>query len=251
MTRQALLALAIALVVGGLAAFGVAQQMDRPLPARSVEQRPTLALLTSLPLVFGESFGLESGGSAALTRLEQRYNALPIGVADAKSLEGQRMLLMAHPRAQPAEALVELDEWVRRGGRLLLLADPRLDWHSNRPLGDRLRPPPAFADTGLLAHWGLTLDGPVQRGPELRDLGAYDVMTSSPGELRGAGQCEISAKGLIARCLIGRGAATVIADADFLDVEGKGTPDGDRDRNLDLMIDELARLENSRDFTSP
>ncbi len=251
MTRRALLALAIALVVGGLAAFGVADRIDRPLPTRSAEQRPTLALLTSLPLVFGESFGLESGGSAALARLEQRYKVLPIGVADAGSLEGRQMLLMAHPRAQPAEALVELDQWVRRGGRVLLLADPRLDWHSERPLGDRLRPPPAFADTGLLAHWGLKLSGPGRPGPEKRGVGTYDVLASSPGELRGTGQCEVSAKGLIARCLIGRGAATVIADADFLNVEGEGAPSGDQTRNLDMMIDELARLENPRDFTSP
>ncbi len=134
----------------------------RPRPAA---ERPTLALLTSLPLVFGESFGLEGGGSPALTRLEQRYNVVPIGVADAASLEGQELLLMAHPRAQPAEALVELDRWVRGGGQLLLLADPKLDWPSERPLGDRLRPPPAFADTGLLGHWGLTLSGPEPDGP--------------------------------------------------------------------------------------
>ena len=72
---------------------------------------------------------------------------------------------MAQPQAQPAEALVELDAWVRRGGRVLLLADPALEWPSERPLGDLLRPPAAFADTGLLGHWGLTLTPPEARGP--------------------------------------------------------------------------------------
>lgn len=251
MTRWSVPALAIALAAAGLAALGVSQRIDRSLPARPAAARPTLALLTSLPLVFGESFGLESGGSAALTRLEQRYNVLPIGVADAASLEGQSLLLMAHARAQPAEALVELDRWVRGGGRVLLLADPRLDWHSERPLGDRLRPPPAFADTGLLAHWGLKLSGPAQPGPEARDVGKYDVLTLSPGRLRGATQCEISAKGLIARCPIGQGAATVVADADFLNVEEGVARDSDAGRNLELVIDELAKLEGPRDFTSP
>jgi hypothetical protein len=185
-----------------------------------------LALLTSLPLMFGESFGLEGGGSPALTRLEQRYNVRPIAVADAASLRGQELLFMAHPRAQPAEVLVDLDQWVRDGGRLLLLADPRLDWPSERPLGDLLRPPPAFADTGLLAHWGLKLIAP-QPGSDLTE-----------GRLVGSGACEIADGGIVARCRIGRGKATIIADADFLNA-GESDADG-----LDPMITELDRLES-------
>ena len=34
---------------------------------------------------------------------------------------------MAQPLAQTAENLVTLDTWVRRGGRVLLLADPLLE----------------------------------------------------------------------------------------------------------------------------
>ena len=81
------------------------------------------------------------------------------------------MLLAAQPRALPAEELVALDAWVRRGGRLLLLADPMLEWPSERPLGDRLRPPALFADTGLLQHWGLRLDAPDERGPRQSGAG--------------------------------------------------------------------------------
>jgi hypothetical protein len=196
-----------------------------------------LALLTSLPLVFGESFGLEDGGSAALARLEQRYNVQPIGVADAAGLSGQRLLLMAHPRAQPAEALVELDQWVRQGGRVLLLADPRLDWPSELPLGDRLRPQPAFADTGLLAHWGLELGGPDPADQVQAGNGRFDVKTSSPGRLESR-QCKLSGDGFVARCRVGKGRATIIADADFLNVEDEGS------ENLNLLLDELARLES-------
>jgi hypothetical protein len=211
-----------AFAIAGATAIGVSMKREELPAARPQTQRPTLALLTSLPLVFGESFGLESGGSAALTRLEQRYNVLPIGVADAASLEGQKLLLMAHPRAQPAEALVELDQWVRGGGRVLLLADPKLDWRSERPPGDKLRAPPAFADTGLLGHWGLRLIG---------------LDASSAGRLESQGGCIVAADGLIARCPIGRGQATVIADADFLNAEQPAATD------LDMMIVELDRLE--------
>ena len=209
--------------LAALAAWAIAGPDRRG--ARDPDERPALALLTSLPLVFGEGFGLESGGSPALTRLEQRYRVQPIGVADLASLEGQQLLLMAHPRAQPADVLVELDGWVRAGGHVLLLADPRLDWLSERPMGDRLRPPPAFADTGLLRHWGLTLEGPAT-GDSL-----------SVGRLIGSGTCKID-DDTLARCAIDRGRVTVIADADFLNVDDASA------EGLDSLIDELARLES-------
>lgn len=236
MNRRTLGAISGLLALAAVAAWGVAGPRE-DLGMRAPAERPALALLTSLPLVFGESFGLEGGGSATLTRLEERYNVLPIGVADAASMKGQRLLLMAHPRAQPAEALVELDRWVRRGGRLLLLADPRLDWPSELPLGDRLRPQPAFADTGLLHHWGLELSGPEPQGPATAGNGRIDVKTSSPGRLKSQ-NCDLQGNGFVARCQIGKGQVTVIADADFLNIENE-----DRE-NLKLLLGELARLES-------
>lgn len=228
---------AAALLAAGLvAAAGLALVADQP-SAPAPPGRPTLLLLTSLPLVFGEQFGLEGGGSPALDALESRFTVTPVAVADAASLAGGRLLLMAHPLAQPAEALVELDRWVRRGGRLMLLADPMLEWPSERPLGDPLRPPPAFADTGLLAHWGLRLDLPDERGPRLRRLGGSKILTASPGFL--AGSCRISSDRLVARCRIGKGAATIVADADFLNVDDL---EGPADGNLDAMLAELAAL---------
>ena len=223
--RKWWLGAAALLAAGGAVGLAVADRQEPP-KARPAAERPTLALLTSLPLMFGESFGLESGGSAALARLEQRYAVVPIAVADAASLKGQELLLMAHPRAQPAEVLVELDQWVRDGGRVLLLADPLLSWESKRPLGDPLRPPPAFADTGLLGHWGVGL-APGNERP-------LPVETPSPGTLTSE-RCQMISDGFIARCSIGKGRATIIADADFL---GAG-PSG-----LDLLATELESLES-------
>jgi hypothetical protein len=189
--------------------------------------------------VFGESFGLEGHGSPALAALETRYAVRPIAVADAGTLAQGKLLLMAHPLAQPAESLVELDAWVRRGGRLLLLADPALDWDSALPLGDQGRPPSAFADTGLLQHWGLRLDAPDARGPMMRRLGDHEVLTASSGTL--VGNCAITEGRLVARCRIGRGQATVVADADFLNVADL---DGPTEHNLTALLAELAALES-------
>ena len=223
---------------GLIAAAGLAYVAEREqAPPAAASAKPKLMLLTTLPLVFGERFGLEGGGSPALKALETRYTVNPVGVADAATLKQGQLLLMAHPLAQPAEALVALDRWVRGGGRLLLLADPLLEWPSERPLGDTLRPPPVFADTGLLRHWGLRLDAPDERGPMSRRLGGYEVLTNSPGAL--VGRCPVSRDRLVARCRIGKGEATIVADADFLNVEDL---DGPTDRNLHALLAELSAL---------
>lgn len=225
MNKRMLAMLAGLTGLAALAAWAVTGTTDR-LGPRPEAERPALALVTSLPLIFSEDFRIEGGGSPALTRLEQRYKIMPIGVADQQSLKGLHLLLMAHARAQPADVLVELDQWVRGGGKLLMLADPKLDWPSERPLGDRLRPQPAFADTGLLAHWGLKLDGPeAENGP-------------STGHLASSGTCIVVGGGMIARCPIGSGWVTVIADADFMNVD-----DSEAD-SLSVLIGELGRLES-------
>jgi len=233
-------ALALGLSVAGVALFG-REAAPPAVEPRAAEQRPMLLLLTSLPLVFPEAFTLEGGGSPALSALETRYRVVSVNTADAASLKRGRLLLMAHPLAQPAEVLVELDAWVREGGRVLLLADPMLEWPSERPLGDLSRPPPAFADTGLLKHWGLRLDAPDEPGPRQLEMAGRQVLTASPGAL--SGSCAIGKSALVARCRIGKGAATIVADADFLNVAGPGALDGPTQHNLDALLAELARLE--------
>ena len=235
MTRArigALIVLAAALIAAAAIALTRGREPPHPL------QRPTLLLLTSLPLMFGEQFSLSGGGSPALTALHGHYRVVPISVVAAPELRKGSLLLMAHPLAQPAEDLVALDRWVRLGGRVLLLADPMLEWPSSRPLGDRLRPPPMFMDTGLLAHWGLRLDAPEQRGFQVRRLDGHEVLTVSPGTL--SGRCRIGQDGLVARCRIGRGRATIVADADFLDTDRLGSRGAG---NLDALLGELAELQ--------
>lgn len=194
--------------------------------------KPELLLITALPIVNGEKFALEAGGSPALTRLEQDFRVRPIGISDAASLRGGTLLLMAQPRAQTAEALVDLDHWVRRGGRVMILADPRLEWPSERPLGDALRPPFEYADTGLLKHWGLTLEAPI--------AAAAGTTTGSRGSLHAeaGATCQTSPDGRMATCTIGKGKAEVIADADQLNVDQPG--------ELDSFVAELQRLARDR-----
>jgi len=69
-------------------------------------------------------------------------------------------------------------------------------------------------------------------------LGGQTILTVSPGSL--VGKCPISSDRLVARCRLGRGQATIVADADFLDVDNL---DGPTANNLDAMLVELAALE--------
>ena len=236
--RKIAAAAGVLLVLAAIVAAMVMKSPESALSPRPASERPQLLLLTSLPILFPEGMSLDAKAPPVLDALRSRYAVVPISVANAASLDRQRLLLMAQPQAQPGEALVELDAWVRGGGRVLLLADPALEWPSERPLGSLLRPPLAFPDTGLLTHWGLRLDAPDALGPKTIEIRGAAVRTASPGELVAtAANCSVES-GFIGRCDIGKGKATVIADADFIDRAGSPSA------NLGLLLGELGRLEH-------
>lgn len=201
------------------------------------EAKPELYLITSLPLLFAEQFSLDAKQPPVVAALERDYRLTAIDLPS--QLPPGALLLAIQPRALPAEELVALDAWVRGGGRLLLLADPRLEWPSERPLGDRLRPPPMFADTGLLGHWGLRLEAPDGDSP----VSADGVIFPSPGRfVETGGPCAVDKLGLVARCRIGQGQATVVADADWLSDEpatADAPPFETNMKRLDSLLDSL------------
>lgn len=191
-------------------------------------KKPELYLLTSLPLLFGERFTLDMEQPLITGYLQDRYRLKAIDLPSQVPAGGT--LLMVQPRALPAEELVALDRWVRNGGRLVLLADPLLEWPSERPLGDLLRPPPMFADTGLLGHWGLRLDAPDERGPTHVRIPAtkpserdfeLNVLLISPGRLVSLGSrgCSRILDARYAECNLDKGRAIVVADADWLNLD--------------------------------
>ncbi len=202
--------------------------------------KPTVHVLTSLPLLFEEGFGLEPAKGEAATFLRDHYRLVPIDLPSKLPKGG--VLLAAQPRALPAEELVALDAWVRDGGKLLLLADPLLEWPSKRPLGDRLRPPVSFADTGLLAHWGLRLDAPDERGLKVMDYDGFELAYVSPGRLvKTGGACVVEPDGIAATCRLGKGQATIVADADLLDLDSI-------ERQLGRRIDNLGPISIQLDL---
>lgn len=228
------------------AAVLLAASCRQSVPAQSPEGgQPQLFLLTSLPLLWSEGFGLEQSGSPALDALEQKYRVTPIDLPS--QLPGGALLLAAQPRALPPEELVALDAWVRRGGRIVLLADPMLEWPSQLPLGDVRRPPASFPDTGLLQHWELRLDAPEQRGPKFRGGGHFPLIFNSPGTLVSKSpHCQLSRAGIIAECRIGKGQIAVVADADWLDERQVPKREGKFANHLSELLELLSSVRSSR-----
>jgi len=200
----------------------------------AVKAKPELYVLTSLPLLFDEGFGLGPAKGEAAVFLREHYRLHAIDLPS--QLPPGATLLAAQPRALPAEQLVKLDAWVRDGGHLLLLADPMLEWPSQRSLGDRMRPPMAYPDTGLLQHWGLRLDAPERRGLHRFPNEMADIDTISPGRIvKVGGFCLTDKDAISAVCRFGRGEATIIVDADWLNVEAVRAAGGNAKGNFIVL----------------
>ena len=202
-------------------------------------EKQELALLTSLPIVFAESFSLDQPANPLLAALEERFVVRPVDGPEQLAPRG--LLLAVQPQALTAERLVALDRWVREGGRLVLLADPKLAWESSRPLGSPFRPPVSYPDTGLLAHWGLALTSDGD-GASQRTVGRTSVATVLPGRFTGGRRaCRVGRDGFHAHCRVGRGSVHVIADADWILQDSPSNNPSAAERGREVLVTLLAR----------
>jgi len=188
-----------------------------------------LGLMGTIPIYWGEApelGDLLDGGATrhwARAQLERDYALRPVDYLDDASLAGLDFLLLAQPRALSAEENVALDAWVRSGGRLLLFADPLMTGRSAFAIGDRRRPQDVILLSPILGHWGLELqfvdDQPT--GPRVVRDGGLALPVDLPGRFApgaGEGGCVLSADAVLARCALGKGRATILADAALLDL---------------------------------
>ena len=195
---------------------------SQPSAVQTSVQKPTLAVISALPLFWqeGESGPAARADAPIITVLRQRFEVMALDSSLAPGLQQARSLLLAQPRAMSAAELVAVDKWVRAGGRALVLADPLLRWPSPLPLGDRRRPPVATQLVPLLDHWGVRLLLPSSAGENRQFLKDDQLLTTVGAggfQVLDGSVCRIESMGLIARCLLGRGTVVLLADADVID----------------------------------
>lgn len=201
--------------------------------------KPRLILMTALPIVWGTGGAFDPNSRPAETfrALEREYDVHPVDAIDAAALRGARLMLLAQPRVLAPEELVALDQWVRDGGKILILTDPFLAASGTLPLLDVRRPPERGLLDPLLSHWGVRLE-------ETEEDDVVDHLTGPGGRRRLAlfrpggfaatgNSCRIAGKPWLARCRIGRGEALLVADADLLtDPSWVGLADAGSERHL-------------------
>ncbi len=197
---------------------------------------PKLGLMTSLPLYWplDADFGdLASGASETpwqRVALEKSYALEPLdtlspipalkeGGEATDPLAGLEQLAVVQPRGLSPSDNVALDEWVRAGGKLLLVLDPALTGEYDLPLGDPRRPVGPALIPPVLARWGLSMSFDEAQALEAVEvaLGERRILLELFGTLtveKAAGvQCDLTAGDTVARCDVGKGRVTVLADA--------------------------------------
>jgi len=215
-----------------VALLALAQCTAADSPPGDPQVRPSIQLMTSLPLIWGEGASMESilsGGSepAPIYRYWQnQYEIVAVDSLENLAAESPDIVLLAQPRAMAPADLADLDAWVRAGGAVIILTDPDLAWPSELPLGDPRRPLTTGLLSPLLGHWGLELValGESRAGAAKLRVGKYSFTSRGIGKLEPlasnvspAVRCDIGEAGFVAQCSIGEGRATVVADADLLD----------------------------------
>lgn len=202
---------------------------------RDERGKEPLGLFTTLPIYWAEAADIAGMLHKPEQRhwarelIEQRYRVRPLdSLAEPGSLDGFRALLIAQPRALTPEENVALDGWVRRGGHLLMFADPLLTAHSDFPLGDKRRPQDVVLLSPLLTHWRLAFhfDELQPAGARSAELLGRSVPVDMAGrfETLPDSKCFLLDDGLGAECAIGKGRALILADAAVLDGDAPQGP---------------------------
>ncbi|HWS26004.1 MAG TPA: Gldg family protein, partial [Xanthomonadales bacterium] len=123
--------------------------------------KPVIGLITALPLSggFDQTTQKMSEPWAVMQQLDDLFEVRPLGL-EVKTIEpAVKVLMVVHPKALGDDTLYAIDQFLLRGGRLLLFVDPNAssDTSGNDPQNPSAA---AFADKSsnlekLFAAWGV------------------------------------------------------------------------------------------------
>ena len=230
--------------LAGLLAIGaLALALGGPAGPAEEPHDQRFGLMTSLPIYRAPQASvadmLDQAGDEAhwLRSAVEAHNTLePLDLLDAKSLARIDTLLLVQPRALTPAEYVALDDWVRGGGKVLLVADPMLTSEPHFALGDPRNPQAVSLSGPILARWGLELvadegeghghnhgidgDEAGHAADHEVELDGYTLPVTYGGTFEkrppaggDPADCSLRNAGLIAVCQIVEGRAVVVADA--------------------------------------
>lgn len=232
--------------------------------------RPKLGLMTSLPLYWPERADMAALASGQATppwqrnAIETRFALVPLDTlasvpalspdsAPIDPLAGIDRLAVIQPRGLSPADNVALDAWVRGGGRLLLALDPALTGEYASPLGDPRRPVDTALIPPVVARWGMSISFDEDQPPSVVSvrLDGAELPLALAGRIAvtdpDASPCTLLADGAAARCSLGKGQVTLIADAALFEHSELAGKDGERLLAIMSTALELQHSGNSRD----
>jgi hypothetical protein len=211
---------------------------------RGTSEGEPIGLFTTLPILWADSaeLGAELRPDAAphwaLKVFAAHGKIEPLDQLTTTSLAGLRRLVIAQPRPLGPAENVALDDWVRGGGHVLLLADPALTQDSAFAIGDPRRPQAVALLSPILGRWELDLlfDDSQVMGESSREVLGLTTPVNLPGRFatRGQANCRLWADGLAVTCVIGKGRVVALADAAVLE---PGDPSGLRPKAFAGLLD--------------
>ncbi len=132
------------------------------LSSLSVEKKPVLAMLSSLPMgpAFDPASGQPTTGWAVDRQLSELFSIRRLEKTVTEIAADVDLLMLVHPKDLPDDTRYAIDQFVLRGGRALVFVDPHAEADNAGNPND-----PTAADTGqksqlndLLAAWGVDFD---------------------------------------------------------------------------------------------
>lgn len=212
--------------------------------------RPKLGLMTSLPLYWPEGADMTALATGEVEppwqrrAIETQFALVPLDTLspipalspdapEVDPLAGLDRLAVIQPRGLSPADNVALDNWVRAGGRLLLVLDPVLTGEYAAALGDPRRPVDTALIPPVVKRWGLDVGFAVHETEEgyrttIQLPGGEELPLAYPGMIEIADQAAnrcASSHSVIATCRVEQGQVTLLADAalfEHSDLAGEG-----------------------------
>ncbi len=136
--------------------------VSRAIARVMTSEKPTIGVLSSLP-VMGQNSPMPVRGQnqppwALLEELKRDFNVKQIDVATEKMDDDIKLLLVIHPKAVSDETQYALDQFLLRGGKLVVFVDPFCALDRSSPQTGMMPPPSSSTMEKLFKAWGLTFD---------------------------------------------------------------------------------------------